>query len=227
MAKKEPNGEDIIKYLGYNVHPGKIGEFWQSEEEKKRYVQEVRERGGVQSVMERESALLNVRLMTPVDRIIGFIGSAFLILSFFLPVYSFDAGGQHVSGSAISYFINIGNVIGGASEGGFILLLAMLLFTLVLLANPVLGVLNILGLVNKQQGDAYLEAVKKNTRLTFILLILYGVLFLALLIGASQPAGLSSYGDTFGLASIFKLTGVGFWLGIAGLAIVFAERRGI
>ncbi len=54
MAKKEPDSEDIIKYLGYQVHPGKIGEFWQSEDEKKQYVKQVQARGGQMSALERE-----------------------------------------------------------------------------------------------------------------------------------------------------------------------------
>lgn len=227
MANKEPENDDIIKYLGFGVYPGKIEEFWGSTDEEKRYRAEVKARGGKVGVLDRETAILNTRLMSGVDKIISYIGSVLLVIAFFLPIYSFDVGGNHVAGSVLSYIINIGTVVGGASESGFILLVAFLVFTLFILACPVVGVLNFLGLLNKAQGDDYLEAVKKNSRFIFIPMALLGLLILLLIIGSPMPRGLSSLGESFGLGAIFTMTGAGFWIYIAGMAIVFAERRGI
>jgi hypothetical protein len=168
--------------------------------------------------------------MSSADRIISYIGSVLLVISFFLPVYSFEAGGKQISGSAFSFFANLGIAGGYASWGGGIMVLSLIIFALILIACPIAGVLNFLGLLNKGKGDDYLAAVKKNSRFLFIPIALYGVLILLLLIGSPQPfgsLGVSALGDSFGLGAIFTLTGVGFWLNIAGLAIGFAERRGI
>jgi hypothetical protein len=230
MANKEPDIDDIIKYLGYETHPGKIGEFWNSDEEKKQYLAGVKARGGQYSALEREQALLNVRLMSTADKVISFIGSALLVISFFLPVYSFDVHGQSLSGSAISLFLNLPVAGGYASWGGGVMVFSLFLYSLFLIACPVVGVLNILGLINKNQGEDYFDTIKKNSRFVFIPIAIFGLLFLVLIYGAPQPfgsLGVDALGDNFNLAAIFKMTGFGFWLNIAGLAIVFAERRGI
>jgi len=224
MANKEPENDDIIKYLGYQIHPGKIGEFWKSEDEKKHYLQDVKSQGG-QSVLDRDTAILNVRLMSAADKAISIFGSILLIIGFFFPIYSFAVDGRQVSGSALSYFINIGTIAGYASDSGIILLFCFLLFTLILLASPVLGVLNLMGLISKKTGEDYLDAIKKNSRFFLIPMGLYVLLFLALIIGGPHPV--KSLGETFNFGAVFTMTGLGFWFNIAGLAIVFAERRGI
>lgn len=230
MAKQEPTDDDIIKYLGFDVHPGKIEEFWQNEDEKKRYLEEVKARGGKMDVLEREAALLNVKLMSPADKIISFIGSIMLVISFFLPIYSFEISGTRVSGSAISLFLNLPLIGGYAAWGGFIMEFALFLFILFIIACPVIGVLNILGLMNKYQGDDYLKTVKDKSRCVIIPIILLGLLILILLIGTPQPfgsLGVDAFGEQLNIGALFIMTGVGFWMNIAGLAIVFAERSGL
>jgi hypothetical protein len=233
MANKEskepvgPENDDFIKYLGFGVYPGKIEEFWTSDDEEKQYRQVVKARGGKVGVLQRETSILNTKLMSKVDRIISYIGSILLVVALFFTIYSLQIGDNHIYGSALSYLMNIGTIVGGASESGFILLLAWLVFTLILIACPVAGVINFLGLLNKAQGDEYLEAVKKNSRFLFIPMLLFSLFILLLLIGSPMPRALSTLGSSFGFGAIFTMTGAGFWLLIAGLAIGFAERRGI
>jgi hypothetical protein len=230
MAKQEPDTDDVIKYLGFGVHPGKIEEFWKSKDEEKQFRQEVEARGGRIGVLDRETAILNTNLMTSADKIIALIGSALLIISFFLPVYSFSIGDKMVSGSALSFFANLGTIGGYASWSGAVMILTTVIFGLMLVACPVAGVLNILGLLNKNRNDEYIVAVKKSSRIIFVPIALYGLLILFLIIGAPQPfgsLGVSALGESLGVGSIFTMTGIGFWLNIAGLAIGFAEGRGI
>jgi hypothetical protein len=230
MANKEPDNDDIIKYLGFGVHPGKIENFWRSEDEEKQFRQEVKARGGKIGVLDRETAILNTNLMTGVDKIIAVIGSVLLVISFFLPIYSFSVGDRQVSGSAVSFFANLGTIGGYAAWGGAIMVLTMVVLCLILIACPVTGILNILGLLNKKKNDEYIAAVKKSSRYIFIPIALYGLLIFLLLVGAPQPfgsLGVNALGESLSLGAIFTMTGVGFWLNIAGLAIGFAEGRGI
>ncbi len=232
MAKeiKGPDPDGIYKYLGFDVHPGKIEEFWKSEEEKKLYLQDVKARGGQLFVLDRDSALLNVKLMRPADKIISLIGSILLIVSFFLPLYSFDYFGKTVSGNAISFFLNLPFIGGYASWSGIVMGITMLLVALFVLACPVAGVINILGLYNKNKGDQYFETVKKNGKIIFIPIFIFVALFVVLVVGAAQPfgsLGLNALGEDLGVGAIFQLTGFGFWLLIAGLIIGFAQNRGL
>jgi hypothetical protein len=230
MANNEPDNDDIIKYLGFGVHPGKIEKFWTSEDEEKQFRQEVKARGGKIGVLDRESAILNTNPMSGADKIIAMIGSALLIISFFLPVYSFSMGDKQVSGSAISFFTNLGTIGGYAAWGGAVMVLAVVVFCLMLIACPAAGIFNILGLMSKKKNDDYVAAVKKSSRVIFIPLALYALFIMLLLIGAPQPfgsLGVSAFGESLSLGAIFTMTGIGFWLNIAGLAIGFAEGRGI
>jgi hypothetical protein len=233
MAEKQPSTDDLIRYLGYEVHPGKIEEFWKSEEEKKQYLQRVKTGSGQLSAFDREAAILNVKLMTGVDKIIGFIGSILLIISFFLPIYSFtmnpESGAtRHISGSAISYFINMPLIGGYAAWGGGVMIWAAVILGAILITCPIVGVLNILGLINKRTGESYFHVIREYSRYAYILLFLYILLALVLLFGTPHPFGsLGVFGESFNLSAIFGLTGIGFWFGIAGMAIVLAERRGL
>ena len=110
------------------------------------------------------------------------------------------------------------------------MILAVFVFGLLLLSCPVAGVLNIMGLMNKGTGEDYFTNLKKQARFLFIPMALYLILFLVLIIGAPHPfgsLGVDALGETLNLGAIFKLTGVGFWLNIAGLAIGFAQVRGL
>jgi hypothetical protein len=230
MGKKEPDPDAIYRYLGFGITPGKIKEFWDSEAEKKKYLKEVEARDGRPAILDREGSMKNVNLMTSVDKIVSLVGGVLLIIAFFFPIYSIDPGGKAISGSGISYLLNLPFIISYSFAGGIVMILALLVFTLILLTCPVAGVLNILGLINKNKGEEYFATVKQYTRFTYIPIILYIVLIVVLVFGAPHPfgsLGIKALGDQLGFAAIFTMTGYGFWLNIVGLLFGFAQSRGI
>lgn len=230
MPKKKEDPDAIYRYLGFGFTPGKIKEFWDTDEEKKKYVKKVHARGAKLSTLDRENSTKNMNLMTTVDKTISLIGGLILILAFFLPIYSIDPGGKAISGSGISFLLNLPFIGAYASGGGFAMVLALVVFTLILITCPVAGVLNILGIFNKNSGDRYLETVKKYNRFTLIPIFLYIFLFIILVIGAPHPfgsLGVKALGEYLGFGAIFALTGYGFWLNIVGLLLGFAQSRGI
>lgn len=230
MGDKKPDTDAIYKFLGFDVYPGKVKDFWKSDDEKKRFVKQVKAHGGQISVLDRDTALLNIKSMTVADKAISIIGGALLILAFFLPIYSIDPSGRGISGSGISYFLNLPFIGSYAAWGGIVMVLTIIVFSLLLITCPVAGVLNILGVLNKNKGDKYLETVKKFTRFTYIPILLYALLFIILLFGAPHPfgsLGVSGIGETLNLLAIFTMTGIGFWLNIVGLILGFAQARGI
>jgi len=230
MPKKKDDPDAIYRYLGFGFTPGKIKDFWDTEDEKKKFVKKVQARGARLSTLDRENSARNINLMTTVDKTISIIGGLILILAFFMPVYSIDSGGRAISGSAISFLLNLPFIGAYASGGGIIMFLALAIFTLILFACPVAGVLNILGIFNKNTGERYLDTVKKYNRFTLIPIFLFVIFFILLIIGAPHPfgsLGLKAVGDSLGLGAIFTLSGYGFWLNIIGLMIGFAESRGI
>jgi hypothetical protein len=230
MPKKKDDPDAIYRYLGFGINPGKIKEFWDTEEEKKKYTKKVQARGARLSTLERETSTRNMNLMTTVDKTFSLIGGLILIAAFFFPIYSIDPEGKAISGSGISFLINLPFIGSYASGGGIIMILALVVFSLILLTCPVAGVLNILGLFNKNTGDKYLETVKKYSRFTFVPILLYVLLLVILIIGAPHPfgsLGIDALGDHLGFGAIFTLTSYGFWLYIVGLLFGFAQSRGI
>jgi hypothetical protein len=230
MGKKQSDPDDKYRYLGFEINPGRITEFWNSEDEKKKYVKQVQARGGQLSILERDSSLLNVKLMSQTDKIISYIGAAILIIAFFLPVYSIDPSGKAISGSAISFFLNLPFIGSYVAWGGIGMILTVIVFSLILLTCPVAGVFNILGLLNKNKGEKYLETVKRYSRFTFVPILLYVVLLVTLLFAGPQPfgsLGIEAVGESLNMLAIFTMTGVGFWLNIVGLTIGFAQARGL
>lgn len=230
MPKKGNDPDAIYRYLGFGISPGKIKEFWETDDEKKNYVKKVQARGARLSTLERESSTRNMNLMTATDKTFSLIGGLILIIAFFFPIYSIDPEGKAISGSGISYLLNLPFIGAYAAGGGIIMILALIVFTLILLTCPVAGVLNILGIFNKNSGDKYLETVKKYSGFTFVPILLYALLFVILIIGAPHPfgsLGMEALGDHLGFGAIFALTSYGFWLNIVGLLFGFAQSRGI
>lgn len=230
MPKKKDDPDAIYRYLGFGISPGKIKEFWDNEEEKKNYVKKVQSRGARLSTLERETSARNMNLMTAVDKTFSLIGGLILIIAFFFPIYSIDPEGKAISGSGFSFLLNLPFIGAYASGGGLVMMLALFVFTLILITCPVAGVLNIMGLFNKNKGDQYLQTVKKYNRFTFVPIMLFILLFIILIIGAPHPfgsLGIKALGDSLGLGAIFTLTSYGFWLYIVGLLFGFAQSRGI
>lgn len=230
MTEKRTDPDEIYRFLGFEIHPGKVGEFWRSDDEKKRFIGRVRARSGKLSVLDRDSSLLNEISMTFVDKVISIIGGAILIIAFFLPAYSIDPSGRGLSGSAISFFLNLPFIGGYAAWGGGSFVLTVIIFSFLLLSCPVAGVLNILGVLNKNKGEKYLQKVKKFSRFTYVPIFLYVALLVVLLFGGPHPfgsLGIEGLGETLNFTAVFALTGAGFWLNIVGLALGFAQARGI
>ncbi len=229
MGNKQPDPDDKFKYLGFEINPGKIGEFWQSDDERKKHLKRIQS-GTQLSVLDRELSLININLMSSADKIISYIGNIVLILAFFLPAYSIGLSGKTLSGSAISYFLNLPFIGAYAAWGGGAMILIVIVYGLLLLACPAAGILNIIGLLNKDKGDNYLETVKKYSRITFVPIALYVILLVSLLFGGPHPfgsLGVEAIGESLNFMAIFTVAGIGFWINIAGLSIAFAQSRGL
>lgn len=230
MAKKSADPDDIYKFMGFEILPGKVKNFWKSESEKKEFVGRIRARSGKSFTLDRDGSLLSEISMSLSDRVISLIGGALLIIAFFLPVYSIGQSGQVASGSAISFFLNLPFVGSYAAWGGGVFIITVIVFSVLLLACPVTGVLNILGILNRNKGESYFRTIKRYSRFTYVPILLYLLLFVLLAIGGPQPfgsLGIEGLGESLNFSAIFTMTGVGFWLNIVGLALGFAQARGI
>ncbi len=79
--------DDRFRYIGFEVKPGKIGEFFKSEAEKKLLVDKVKAKREKGEKL-REHCTLTVERVAPYEKIVMTITSLVLIASLFLPWFS-------------------------------------------------------------------------------------------------------------------------------------------
>jgi hypothetical protein len=218
MAKAEKINPDELRYnyLGFEYEPGKIKDFWTSEEEKQKYLKKVREHAG-KITLERDFSIVNAGLLNKADKIIISVASALMVLSLLMPYYSFTAFGKSVSGSALGYLFNIGYVGNLTAWGGFLMQLTMILSILLIIVSPAVGVINIIKLNANKNKENYYKCVKNASRLNIFALGLYALFIVLLASGQSNPfgsLGIDALGDNLNIGSLISMVGFGFWANI-------------
>lgn len=220
MAKKnEINPEELrYNYLGFEVAPGKLKEFWDSDEEKKSYIDKIRERLKTTQVIERDFSVVNSRQMNKADRIIISIASVVMILSLLVPYYSFEAFGGKVSGSAISYLMNLGYISNFLAWGSLAMKLTLVFSVFMIFFSPIIGILNLMALNSNMKKANYFSRLKTMSRLNILAIFLYIALFALAASGQLNPfgsLGIEALGESFTLMSVISMVGVSMWLNIA------------
>lgn len=219
MAKQEKiNPEDLrYNYLGFEVMPGKIKEFWASEEEKKQYIEKIRATAGTSHAIERDFSMVNAKLLNKADRIIISLASVLMLVTLFLPYYNFTAYGETIRGSAIGLLFHIGYVGNIVAWGSFIMKLTLILGVVMIIFSPVVGIVNLVALNTGLKGPRYFERLKSAGKLNIVALALYLLLFILVMTGQQNPfgsLGIEALGDRFTFLSLINLTSFGLWLNI-------------
>lgn len=94
MADAEQNAQSVkasderFKYIGFGVYPGKIGDIFASDQERKTLVQKVRDHFAKSQGEVREGCTLLEERVTRGERIFMSVATVVLILSIFLPWFS-------------------------------------------------------------------------------------------------------------------------------------------
>jgi hypothetical protein len=206
-----------FNYLGFEYLPGKLKEFWASEDEKKKYLEKIRERRNTQISMERDFSIVNAGLLNKADRIFISLASVLMILSLFMPYYSFTAFGRHVSGMSLSYLFNIGYVSNITAWGSLLMKLILVMSVILIIISPVVGIINILALNKSQNKPDYYKGVKSAGRLNVIALLLYLLFFVLLATGQANPfgsLGIEALGETLSLGSLIRMSGYAIWVNL-------------
>ncbi len=201
--------EDRFKYIGFEIYPGKTHEFWESEEEKKRYLEVIRKKRSSSSLLEREHSLIKMVLFSKTDRVILTVTSILMMLSLFLPWFSVKDVGS-------LFFFGIGKLPAtGALFGLF-----MVLMILTILVSAVAGVISLLALYKKTtDSEYYLMNLKKKLKLNYLPLVLWGVVIFISVIGMNTSSPGSSGGGSFNIVDLLTQSSVGLWLSLPSLII--------
>lgn len=219
MAKTDQtNPQDLrFNYLGFEYLPGKLKEFWESEDEKKKYLKKIQDNKQTQISMARDFSIVNASQFNKADRIIVSVASAIMILSLFMPYYSFMAFGKHVSGISLGYLFNIGYVGNIVAWGSLLMKLILGLSVVLIIVSPVVGVMNLIALNKSQNKPDYYKCVKSAGRMNIYALLLYVLFFVLLATGQTNPfgsLGIDALGDTLSLGSLIGMSGYAIWVNL-------------
>jgi len=219
MAKQnEINPEELrYNYLGFEYTPGKLKDFWASEDEKKKFVEKIRARLTGTHAIERDFSVINAKLLNKADRIIISIASLFMLLSLFIPYYSFEAFGSSVSGSPIAYFLNLGYISNFVAWGDLVIKLVFVFSIIMILISPIIGVLNLIALNTGLTKPNYFARLKNVGKLNIVALFLYLLLFILAGLGHANPfgsLGIEALGENLSFGSLLGLCSFSLWINI-------------
>lgn len=208
-AQEGVSEEDRFKYIGFDIYPSKTKEFWQSEEEKKKYLEEIRQKNSRSTLLERDHSLIKMKVFSRADKLILTITSFLMVVSLFLPWFS-------VKGVGSFFFFRVGSLpVGGALFGIFVVMMI-----LTVLSSAGAGVISLLALYKKYNDtDSYLTNLKKKLKLNYIPLILWAVLILISVIGMPTGSSDSPLGGSFNVIELFIVSSLGIWLSLPSLII--------
>jgi len=209
ISAERVSDEDRFKYIGFEIYPGKTRKFWENEEEKKNYLEEIKRKKSSSSLLEREHSIIKMILFSKTDKVILTIASIFMVLSVFLPWFS-------IKGIGLLFFFQISKL----QAGGVLFGLFMVLMILTILSSAAAGVIN-LGVLYKKEKDPeyYLINLKKKLKLNYIPLILWAVVIFISVIGMNTSSPNSSAGGSFNIVDLFTQSSVGLWLSLPSLII--------
>jgi hypothetical protein len=217
--------EDLrFKYIGLEIFPKKVKDFWKDEGEKREYLEKVKQEKSQAILLERDYSLVKVSVFSKTDKIVLSITSFLLAISLFIPWFSVRGENLHSSYIGLGFILKLGTLFGYASSSGFGAILFLVLLLLVILFSCASGILNLLSLFKKyNETEGYLANLKKTLKLNLIPLALWVVLILISMIGLPTPfaksLGVKGLGDSFNVLSFFALSSYGMWFSLACLII--------
>jgi hypothetical protein len=208
-AEEEISEETRFKYIGFDIYPGKTKEFWQSAEEKKKFLEEVKQQRSQSALLERDHSLVKVKVFSRVDKLILTITSFLMVISLFLPWFSLKGVGS-------VFFFGVGSLpVRGALFGIF-----MVLMILTVLSSAGAGGISLLALYKKYSDtDSYLANLKKKLKLNYIPLVLWLILIFISIIGMPARSASSPLGGSFNVIDLLTASSLGIWLSLPSLII--------
>ncbi len=223
MAQPQKS-EERFRYIGFDVYPSKSSSVFKDPAEEQKYLDKIRQKGKSWSALDRDFSLVNVPAFSSTDRLILTVFSFLLVLSFFLPWFSFKWGEQTYSFSALTALLNVSKISDFIALGGSGALALVILSSVFLVLSFASGILNLLALFSKtKEPEAYWKKLGRLARLGYLPILIWVAVLIISLIGFRTPLwdllGVSQLGEKFGIVNMISLTGAGLWLAFAALVV--------
>jgi len=220
--RKEISEDDRFRYIGFDIYPGKAKEFWKSEEEKKAYLERIKKKKGILSLLQRDHSAVHVSIFSPVDRIVLTASSVVVILSIFFPWFSFHRDGDSFSYSGLGYLFNFSKAISYASS--FLGILSAFFMLLMIISSVFVAIYTLLSLYKKlDPEEKYYSSLKSALSLNYIPLAFWILILIFCIFGfptsSAGGLGVKELKQSFNFITFMSVTSVGMWIAIAGLIV--------
>ena len=210
------------RYIGFQVFPSKLKDFWRSPDEEKAYREKVaREKAGL--AFERDDSQLFNPVLSQMERWV-LMGSAILIvICFFLPWFSVTFGGRHYSVGVLGFLGALPFIGSLGAWGTGLELPALIVLSLFMFVSPIVAICFVITLArSRSMPDAYCSKIKKISKLFFISIFLCIAMLLFVAIGFPLPfgnLGVEEFRSSFTMVSFVSITRIGFYLTLAGCVV--------
>ncbi len=219
-----------FKYIGFDVYPKKVKKFWESEEEKRKYLEQMKQKSSGEALAERDHSLVRVEVFSRVDRMVLTLTSFLLTVSLFLPWFSVRGETYHSQILGVGYFLKLGTLFGYAPLGGPLFSVFVILVGLTILSSFGAGAISLAAIYRRSDDlERYLTGLKKRLKLNWIPVVLWVSVLFVSVISVPTPFAdvfqVRGFGEGFNVISFFVLSSFGVWLTLP-CAIVNCSKIG-
>jgi hypothetical protein len=219
----EATAEERFRYIGFEVFPRRVREFWKSDSERAEHLGKVREKGGKFTPLSRDNSIVAVGELSLAERLVLTFSSVLLIVAPFLPWFTFSRGGERFSYSGLRMVTEAGTVMNFFSLGPGLLTTSFLLLVALMVLGVVFGVATLVFLYTGRQinSEAYVIRLRRILALHYIPIVGWVVFFsitaAPTVIPFAASLGLNEVEDSLNIASLATSSSFGLWVPFAVL----------
>lgn len=221
---------DRYRFIGFEVFGKPTHPFWKSDAEAQQYAGRLHTGMG-ESVLYRESSLLEEEAMSTADRWVVGVAAAIMLLTVAMPWVGYRTS----AGTDFSLWwpSALGTLLGGlgtAFGSGIAVGLSALLGLVVMVGGPILGAWALVMVLRKPKSqDAYLMGLRLPLKLGYVIFFSGLAVFLLSLVGGYID-GFASWGlinppEKYNTGVLFSILSYGAYLAVAG-GMVCAVKSG-
>jgi len=234
MAKNEQKeasseGSDLrYRYIGYEVFPSKVKEFFKSDAEKKHYEEQVEEYTKTHNSSMRSGTAVSANLLGTTDRIVLTLTSIGLIAGAILPWFSVSSIYGNLKIPGLTGFSAISHLSGLIAQASGALPTLVYVFSGLALLSLFFGIATLIMLyLPSKDKSAALARLKHILGWQYLPLTIWAGVFIYLIIGVSIPFGeeisniymIKGLGSKFNIVTFWAFAQPALWVAFCSLVI--------
>lgn len=222
-------GEERYRYIGFEVFGSKTDPFWRNEDERKSYVEGMKQQIGS---IYRNSVVYS-SVVTKTDRIFIIVASVMMIIAPFLTWMKAHTLYGPASFGGITGIFGMGGFWFYVEKvGGWVIPVTVYLTFAMALMSLVIGVMVMLALFRKAPSeDVYVQKLKGVLRLNAIPFIVFLLIIVISLFGQRIPfgqyLGIEEIDSRYSVVTLVQLSSIGFWMSVFGFILNFNKSKEI